>query len=85
MTRITGAIAKYTETPNHFIYFTCVKMLCRTRHNTVGTFIIQQDANKLQDILRFNQIIHDHSMKLCTAVYSITMEPFYYNHMNMVS
>ena len=33
--------------------FTCVEMLCRTRHNTIDTSVIQRDANKLRGILRF--------------------------------
>ena len=37
--------------------FTCVEMLCRTRHNTIDTFIIQRDANKLRGILQFSPII----------------------------
>ena len=36
--------------------FTCVEMLCRTRHYTIDTFVIQRDANKLWGILQFSQI-----------------------------
>ena len=28
--------------------FTCVEMFCRMRHNTIDTFVIQRDANKLR-------------------------------------
>ena len=35
--------------------FTCVEMLCGMRHNTIDTFVIQRDANKLRGILQFSR------------------------------
>ena len=35
--------------------FTC-RMLCRMRHNTIDTFVIQQNGNKLQGVLQFSRI-----------------------------
>ena len=33
-----------------------VEMLCKMRHNTIDTFVIQQNGNKLQGVLQFSRI-----------------------------
>ena len=50
---------KYNMKPVKCTSFTCVKTFWRTRHNTIGTFVIQWDVNKWPGILKFSPYLKE--------------------------